>query len=177
MRVKAQNILRPSSEKTYTEYMDKVLRSLRMNDVNEFKNGILYDRVYPLARLDSFNTIDSINRSNYSHFKRSWNELYNASTNPNFLTLQNIDDIAYHFERENTIQVGIINVDFTQIDTNALRSDDPKLRIVNRKVQRIANKNPYIHKHAFIASVMNSTTINGNSIKFEFGKIFLKFNE
>ncbi len=54
----AQEILQPTDEKTYTEYMDKVLESLNLNDATEFKNSILYDRVYPFAGLDLFNETD-----------------------------------------------------------------------------------------------------------------------
>ncbi|MGJ8745991.1 hypothetical protein [Polaribacter sp.] len=42
----SQEILKPTNEKTYSEYMNKVLDPLIKNDTREFKNGILYDRVF-----------------------------------------------------------------------------------------------------------------------------------
>lgn len=173
----AQEILQPTDEKTYTEYIDKVLESVKLNDANEFKNGILYDRVYPIAKLNEFNQTDSTNTSSYGHFKRAWQELHTASINPNFLTPQKIDDIAYSFEKQGKIQVGIINIDYTQIDTTALKQENPKLEIVNQKIQRIANKNPYEHKHTTVISILNSETVVGSSVEFEFGKIFLNKSE
>ncbi len=173
----SQEILQPTDEKTYTEYMDKVLETVKINDANQFKNGILYDRVFSMARLDLFNNTDSTNTSGYDHFKRSWSELYSASLSPDFLTLQIIDDIAYHFERENIIQVGIINIDFTQIDSTALKPTNPKLEIVNQKIERIENMDPYIHKQVVVVSPLSSSVIYGNTVTFEFGKIFLNKSE
>ncbi len=64
--VSAQEVLRPAHERTYTEYMDKVLDDIIKNDTARIQNKILYDRVFPVARLDIFN--DSINVSNFRHF-------------------------------------------------------------------------------------------------------------
>ncbi|MCF6307977.1 MAG: hypothetical protein L3J09_08480 [Flavobacteriaceae bacterium] len=173
----SQDILQPTNEKSYTEYMDNVLESLKLNDVSEFRNGILYDRVYPQARLITFNTADSINTSNYNHFRSSWNDLYKASLNPDFIDLKDVENIAYHFEKESTIQFGIINVAFTYIDTTALKPTNAKLEIVNSKIQRIANKNPYVHKTTTVIAPLNSETIRGENITFEFGKIFLEMTD
>jgi hypothetical protein len=62
----SQQILQPSNEKSYTEYMDKILEDIEVNDKSRITNGILYDRVFPVAKLDTYN--DSINQSNYDHF-------------------------------------------------------------------------------------------------------------
>lgn len=173
----SQEILQPTDEKTYTEYMDRVLETLKINDAGEFKNGILYDRVFPVANLTTFNQTDSTNTSNSTHFKQAWNELYKASVDSILFSPHLLKDIAYHFERQNTIQIGIINIDFTTIDSTALKPANLKLEIVNQKVQRKANKNPYIHKHTTVISVLNSETIYGSSVNFEFGKIFIKKSE
>ncbi len=157
--------------------MDNVLETLVQNDVSIFKNGILYDRVYPQARLVAFNTADTVNTSNYNHFKSSWNELYKASINPNFTQLEDIENIAYHFEREGVIQFGIINVDFTYINPSSLGLNNAKLEVVNSKIQKLANINPYIHKNATVISPLNSETLRGENITFEFGKIFLEMSE
>ncbi len=173
----AQDFLEPTNEKTYTEYIDKILEPLIQIDASIFKNGILYDRVYPIARLDVFNQTDSTNTSNTDHFKRAWSELYSASLSPDFLTLQNVKDIAYHFERQNIIQVGIINTDFTQIDSIALKQGNAKLQVVNQRVERIANNNPYIDKQVVVIAPLNSGIVYGNTITFEFGKILLMKSE
>jgi len=173
----AQELLQPTDEKTHIEYMDKVLEPLIQNDVNLFKNGILYDRVFPMAKLDNFNNPDSLNTSSFTHFTRSLSELYDASINSqtDVLSLQNISDIAYHFEREGKIQIGIINMDFTIIDSTALDTSNAKIEIVNQKLQRIANTDsPYIHKNALVIAPIAQEMIRGENITFEFGKIIIQ---
>lgn len=173
------------NKKTYTEEMDNLFSNLKKNDSKEFKNGILYDRVYIIAGLESFNKMDSSNSknkpndsntSNYEHFTRAWEELNTASINPDFMDWDKLTKVAYSFERQNKIQIGIINADFTTVDTTALAPNNPKLKIVNQKMQRIAGKNPYIQNSVFVASPLNSNAITENSATFEFGKIFLNLS-
>ncbi len=99
--------MQPTNEKSYTEYVDKILQDIKLNDVNNIKNGILYDRVFPVSKLETFN--DSINISNYEHFLQSWNELAKADINQNIKNIDEIEKIAYHFEKENKIQIGLNN--------------------------------------------------------------------
>jgi hypothetical protein len=82
-------------------------------------------------------------------------------------------DLAYHFERNDTIQIGLINVDFTTIDSTALKQSDPKLDLVNATLHKMASKNPYITNHSIVIAPLNSTNLVGSSIHFEFGKIVL----
>ncbi|HIP33233.1 MAG TPA: hypothetical protein EYG89_00520 [Bacteroidia bacterium] len=171
LNISAQKILQPTNEKSYTEYVDKILQDLKLNDVSNIKNGILFDRIFSVAKLETFN--DSINTSNYEHFIQSWKEINNAKINGNFNSIEDLEKIAYHFEKENTIQIGLINIDFTIIDPIALKPNQQKLNIVNNKLQKSPNKDPYITKHALVISPLNSTSLNGNSINFEFGKLIL----
>jgi|GEM_PF-2257701 len=184
----SQEILTPTNEKTYTQYVDKVLKPILENDEKKFKNGILYDRVHPLAKLDVFNENDSINTSSYEHFMRAWNELQTASFNPTFLSYKSLKEISYSFERQNKIQVGIINTDFTRINPTALTANKASLEIVNHRIERISenklqrlNKRrkipiepTYLKKHVLVISPLNSTTINTErKVSFEFGTLFL----
>lgn len=139
-QIYGQEILEPTNEKTYTEYMDKVLATVNLVDKNNFQNKILYDRVVPLANLVEFNKTSISNKSNYQHFMRSWEELYQASLSPDFSEEGAIADYAYYLNEENTVPIGIINTDFTYIDTTALKPTNPKLEIVNQKVQKISTK-------------------------------------
>jgi hypothetical protein len=172
----SQEILQPTDEKSYIEYKDKVLESLIQNDASLCKNNILYDRVFPMANLSIFNNQDTIKSSNYNHFTRSLSELYEASIIPqtDVLSLQQIDDIAYHFEREGQIQIGIINMDFSMIDTTSLNTENPKLRIVNQKFERIESKDPFIHKKALVIAPIAKDIIYGENIVFEFGNILVQ---
>ena len=176
----SQEILKPTNEKTYTEYMDKVLEPLIKNDSKKFKNEILYDRVYPMAKLDIFNDNDSINTSNYEHFMRSWKELKSASNNPKFISRDKLSDIAYSYERQNKIQIGIINADITYINPTALAPNKASLRVVNHRIERVSENKlqrlnrrrkipiepTYLNKHLLAISPLNSNTIHttGKSI-------------
>lgn len=44
----SQQILQPSNETSYTEYMDKILEDIEVNDKSRITNGILYDRAFQL---------------------------------------------------------------------------------------------------------------------------------
>ena len=188
INLQSQEILKPTNEKTYTEYMDKVLEPLIKNDSKKFKNEILYDRVYPMAKLDIFNDNDSINTSNYEHFMRSWKELKSASNNPKFISREKLSDIAYSSERQNKIQIGIINADITYINPTALAPNKASLKVVNHKIERVSedklqrinrrSKTPieptYLNKRVLVISPLNSNTIHTTGkVNFEFETIFL----
>ncbi|MGJ8745992.1 hypothetical protein [Polaribacter sp.] len=140
-----------------------------------------------MVNLTSFNNKNSINESNYEHFMRSWGELESASENPTFLSTDKVGDIAYSFERENKIQVGLINIDFSYINPTALEKNKSTLKIANNRIERISNKDflklrrsskppiepTYLNKHLFIASPLNSQIIYSNQPEFEFGKLIL----
>ncbi len=170
--VLAQEILKPSDEKTYTEYIDKVLEDILINDTARIKNKILYDRVFPVARLDIFN--DSINVSNFKHFIQAWNELNIARIDTAFMPVEKLTTIAYHFERQHSIPIGLINVDFSIIDTTALiPGGNQKLELDNKKIKKIPGKNPYITKHVLVMSPLNSEILKGADINFNFGKFVI----
>ena len=99
-----QEILQPSTETTYSQYMDNVLQVVETQDVNLIENGILYDRVFPMANLSEFNESDSLNISNNEHFLRAWSELYEASLNPDFLNEEGVRNAVYFFEKQKIIQ-------------------------------------------------------------------------
>ena len=47
-------------------------------DATHFTNNTLYDKVYPLANLKSFNQNERKDTSNYRHFKQAVHQLYLA---------------------------------------------------------------------------------------------------
>ena len=102
--------------------------------VLNLNNSINFYRVFSMVNLTSFNNKNSINESNYEHFMRSWGELESASENPTFLSTDKVGDIAYSFERENKIQVGLINIDFSYINPTALEKNKSTLKIANNRI-------------------------------------------
>ena len=86
----SQEILKPTNEKTYTEYMDKVLEPLIKNDSKKFKNEILYDRVYPMAKLDIFND-RSVAYGRPICMRQTWN----TECQGKYKTIDRLSDIMY----------------------------------------------------------------------------------
>ena len=61
----------------FTNDVDSIFQNLNKAYVSM---GILYDRVYPFARLHMFNTTN-FDTSNVQHFSQAYYELYNANNN------------------------------------------------------------------------------------------------
>ncbi len=61
---------------SYYKEMKEVTKTL---DSTKFKNNILYDRVYPLAKLNEFNQNQRIDTSSVTHFLQASHELNLAS--------------------------------------------------------------------------------------------------
>lgn len=168
----AQNLLKHGNEKTYREYMDKVFDDLIKNDKKDFKNKILYDRVPPIAKLVTFNS-DKSNTSNYSHFVRAWEELYQASDSPEFNDNKQMIKFAESMEMKGLVELGLINADFTSLDSLALSPTAPLLELKNGKLHKIKNKQPYINNHVLVVSPLNLDAATSLTVNFEFGKIWL----
>ncbi|WP_226064227.1 hypothetical protein [Kaistella polysaccharea] len=169
--VNSQNLPRHQNERTYQEYMDKILDEIIKNDKDIFKNGILYDRVPHLAKLDKFNTGDNI--SNYNHFLRSWEERYQASIKPDFQNISSINKYALAKEMQGVIVIGAINIEFTTIDSTALSPKKPLMELKNGKLHHIKGNNAYIDNKSLVISALNSSKVDSLNLQFEFGKIFL----
>ncbi len=167
-QVKAQTSTRQFD--TYHEHMDFYLSKLIKTDTNYFKSGILYDRVFPMANLNAFNS-DSNNTSSYSHFMRAWDELYLANTKENFFFNGEIArEMAFSMEMKDTVAIGIINLDYTSIDTTALDSltlvqGTGSLTLDSEGIlARSTGQNPYIDHHKLIVSPLSRKTVKSNNV-------------
>ena len=141
-------------------------------DSTKFKNNILYDRVYPLAKLNEFNQNQRIDTSNVAHFKQAVHEL-NVATNRKS-TLFNAEDLQqtiYSLKNQNKVGVGIINCDFTVLKTNILETANPLIAVdgslENKRYHEIATKNPYDNKQSLVVAVLQDRIEQGaNPIVF-----------
>lgn len=62
----------------YRHMTDSLFQHL---DKSEITTGVLYDRVFPLSRLNQFN-LASPDTSNYQHFIQAYSEFYRAAYAP-----------------------------------------------------------------------------------------------
>ncbi len=156
---------------TYKETFDKIFAPILQGDSSEFLNGILYDRVMPIANLEEFNKSDSVvNVSSFNHFFQAWSELYNASFAPLAWSPDLLYKVALGFEGVGRIQVGIINVDFTSIDSNAV--SEGYLEFSGGKFYRVSEQSPYKVNHVTVISPLNTRPLPEGDVVFEFGKVF-----
>jgi len=167
----AQKLIEPDTISTYTRYMDEVLRPLIQSEENQIPNKILYDRVVPFAHLDKFN--DSIKTATSELFKRAWEELFDASLDKDFSPVDVVEKIAYHYERHDTILIGLIDMDLGKIKDNALDSLNPSLQIINKRIHKISGKNPFVSRHVTMLAPLNEEKVKGPNVTFGFGIIRL----
>jgi hypothetical protein len=98
---------------TYKQESAIELAPLLQADATLFKNSILYDKVMPLANLRETSTIME---TNTTHFKRAWQELYDARATPTnkHMALKDFNKLVTHYQNQGTIPVGFLHLDFTQ---------------------------------------------------------------
>ncbi len=169
-KLNAQNSISAREFDTYHEHADFYLSNLIKSDTNLFKSGILYDRVFQMADLNAFNSPTN-NSSSYSHFMRAWDELHLANTKQNsFLPPEIARQIAFSMEMKDTVAIGIINLDYTTIDTLALDSltlaaGTGSLSLDNNGLLvRTVGQNPYVDKHRLMISPLSKKTVVGNKV-------------
>jgi hypothetical protein len=97
----------------YTAYFDSLYQNTKFADI---PHGVLYDRVVSFADLQHFGITNS-DTSSYWHFIQAYSELQRAAVIPQ-------QKLSYSVERlkemavETTIPIGIINFEYSCIDTN-----------------------------------------------------------
>lgn len=148
---------------SYNKQMKAITKEL---DSTKFKNNILYDRVYPLAKLDLFNQNQIKDTSNVVHFKQAEHELYLASNKKNQLfNSENLKQTIYHYQAANKVSVGIINADLTIIKKTA--TDPANLLISStgnglaQRMHEMPDKNPYENKQSLVIAILEDVIYQG----------------
>jgi len=163
--------------KTYHEKMKILMSEL---DSTKFKNNILYDKVYPLAKLKSFNQNAVKDTSNYKHFIQALHELHLASNKQSFISTNMLNQRTLAAKEQNQVLVGIINVDITTLKEDVLDENNPKVEIdetgQNNKLLEIINKDPYKHIQSLVIAPLQSNTdiTTGSGVTFNFLKAFMQ---
>ncbi len=106
------------AQSEYTKAADEALKNLDLSGVN---SGILYDRVFPAAQLNTFTASDT---SNYGHFIQAHAELYDASYAKNLhLKPEQLKGLIKESHRNGIIPVGILASAFHKLNFDALEDD------------------------------------------------------
>ncbi|WP_299673001.1 T9SS type A sorting domain-containing protein [uncultured Polaribacter sp.] len=142
---------------------------LKNIDISSFNSGILYDRVIPYAKLSTFNTSEN-NTSNVTHFEQSLSELYRASKKKKFTSVEKFRQ--QYNQAENIVNIGIINTSFHQLNYNKKDEQKGGLRLKNKKLTIIKNKNAFTKKDILIIAPLKRRA-KGTSITYQFTKDFI----
>lgn len=101
-----------------TTFQGKADYYLQYLDKNQIPTHILYDRVFPLARLDVFNQGTS-DTSSYGVFMQALSELYNASYNAIVPVNTDLEALVTQQRLLNQVPISIAHYQFNWIDTLA----------------------------------------------------------
>ncbi|MBD0257772.1 MAG: hypothetical protein ICV83_18825, partial [Cytophagales bacterium] len=102
-------------ENQYSEFQLAVDNALRYLNKSQIPTGILYDRVYPLARLDAFNDV-STDKSSYWHYIQAYAELYDAAYQPGSRpTVHQVKKRLGQQELADVVPIGVIRYRFNYI--------------------------------------------------------------
>jgi|GEM_PF-955353 len=147
---------------TYTQKIDYRLQHLSKTPIT---TGILYDRVFPAARLHQFNHGTQRDTSSANHLVQAAHELYSAHyTAPSSLP-QNSDLSAYaqHLIENRTVPLAVLIYDFNQIDPDAITKN--LLSLSNGLYYDVAGRSasPYLQKRVLVASVLTANIAAGNT--------------
>jgi len=120
------------SQETPLNKIDEMLINI---DKSSLTTDVLYERVFPFAKLAIFN--DRINISNVKHFEQALSELYKASNKQKFTSYKQLRTHYSSVDANNIVDIGIINASFNQL--NYIEEDLQKsaLKVVNGKFERI----------------------------------------
>lgn len=142
--------------------VDNLIKSL---DKKSFNSGILYDRVFSIAKLNSFNNTNNI--SSLRHFEQSLSELYRASNKSKFISVSDFRKKYTSIVIKNSVDIGIINTTFNSLNYNEKRNNKGALRLTNGKLTVINTKPVFIDKHLLVISPLKKYAI-GQTITYNF---------
>lgn len=141
-----------------TDYLFRYL------DKSQILTQILYDRVFPLGRLDMFNQQGRSDTSSYNHFLQVYNELFDANYNSqnNMLPPEILESLSFQKSLNNVVPIGVLNYNFNVIDTNAIT--DNLLSASSGFYQDVTNRprSPYLNRNVVVVSALTKNVRAGN---------------
>ncbi len=146
----------------YTVISDSLMENV---DKSRIKTGILYDRVFPFARLDKFNN-KTTDTTGFQHFRQAYSELYSSHYHPtgHLLSPEDWDDMLDWNTFTGSLPVGIMDMKYNQVKPNAVS----KKILLNRKGLLYDNpaskENPFTEKNLQVATLLGETAETGTTI-------------
>ncbi len=147
----------------FTKSVDSMFVNLNKSYIT---TGILYDRIFPIAYLNMFNTSES-DTSNSDHFTQAYYELYNCAYNSaTFVIPDTVDSKIAQTLTSGYIPIGILNYNFNQIDTNAIVKN--LITQINGLFYDVSGRpsSPYWLKQVSIVSPLMDSSF-GLQVKFQ----------
>jgi len=149
-KLKSENKL--SDSLSYRDNFDNFIKDI---DKTRFSTSVLYDRVYPFAKLQNFNAKKALDTSNYTHFIQAYYELYLSSFSNS--GLKQFTEIKNEVKTKNSkgiIPIGVINYDYNYLDSNAVKSND--FGIEGKHLQQKNAKATFVKKdNACVVSLLS----------------------
>lgn len=146
---------------TFQGKADYILQNL---DKSQIPTQILYDRVFPLARLDAFNKGTS-DTSSYDHFIQAVSELYHSSYSiTNVLPPDALEALITEQRLAGNIAIGIIHYQINWIDTLAL--DNNLLQVQNGFLYDVPERpySPYKYSTITVAAALSDSMPAGDIV-------------
>ena len=150
-----------------TQEVDYQLQYLNKSYIT---TDILYDRVFPLARLDEFNH-STPDTSNVNHYFQAYHELQKADYLSRWTDLDALKQTIANYADK--VPIGIINVDFEYIDEAAIQDNLIDLQGTDSLLVDVSNRSrsPYLKKNALVISTLNMFT-DSKTVTFKFNNVF-----
>lgn len=147
---------------SYRASVDDALVNL---DKSQIPTGILYDRVFPLARLDIFNQ-SAADTSSYQHFLQATQELNTASYRYTGLpTTAALKSRIQAVRQTAAIPIGILHYEYNLLDTMAVYdgrlTQSDRLAPLYDVLGRTAS--PYVSRTTLVASILATDVPQGTS--------------
>ncbi len=139
--------------------------SLLVNiDLSQLSTGILYDRVMPISRLETFN--DSVNIANKSYFEQALMELRGASLDQKFTDYKVLRSSYSADSIYSVVDIGIINASFQRLNFNESNESLGALHFSQNLFERINNNQPtLLESHLLLVAPLKEYAM-GNIIKY-----------
>lgn len=152
----------------FTQSADYAMQHL---DKSGISTGILYDRVFPFARLDLFGQLQT-DTAEVNYYKQAYSELRRASYDTTALYSDDIiNDGIIKYKSDNKVPIALITYKFNQIDTLAIQ--DGLIYLSNNLYYDSSprSRSPYWEKTAVVVAAL-AETVNAGTVQFELASVF-----
>lgn len=160
-------------DKKSNKSLDEMIKNL---DKTDFTSGVLLDRSGNFSKIEQFNTKENDKPSDFTHFKQTLLDLYNASNKNKFISYVNFKKRLTSLKiMKNEVVLGIINADFEVLNFNKSDSKSSGLILKNQSFKVKKGRKVFLSHHSIVVSPLK-TAVKGNKIKFHFKRDYF-FND